>query len=227
MTSACLVFSKSAGFRHESIPAGIAAIQQLGVNHDFNVTATEDASQFNAANLDLFDAVIFLQTTGDVLNSAQEAALQSYIRAGGGFAGVHAASDTEYGWPWYGQLIGAYFSSHPAIQTGTDCWRLTARIHPRGHFPSGGRARMNGITSRRTLAETCMCSRRWTKPPTPAARWVQIIRSHGAMTSTADDPGTPRSATRGSYSDPLFLEHLLGGIEWAAGHARGRLPAGR
>ena len=109
-----LVFSKTAGFRHDSIPAGIAAIQQLGQQNGFNVTATEDAAQFTDANLANFDVVVFLSTTGDVLDDAQQAAFERYIKAGGGFVGIHAAADTEYGWDFYGQMIGAYFRNHPA-----------------------------------------------------------------------------------------------------------------
>lgn len=112
-----LVFSKTAGFRHDSIPAGIAAIQALGAANNFTVVATEDATAFNDANLAAFATVVFLSTTGDVLDANQQAAFERYIRAGHGYVGVHAAADTEYGWAWYGNLAGAYFSSHPAIQS--------------------------------------------------------------------------------------------------------------
>jgi cytochrome c len=109
-----LVFSKTAGFRHDSIPAGIAAIQQLGAQHGFQVDATEDASLFTDAVLAHYDTVIWLSTTSDVLDDAQQAAFERYIRAGGGYTGIHAAADTEYTWPWYGQLVGAYFRNHPS-----------------------------------------------------------------------------------------------------------------
>ena len=123
-----LVFSKTAGFRHGSITPGIAAIQQLGTANDFTVEATEDSAQFTDANLARFDAVIWLSTTGDVLNAAQQAAFERYIAAGGGYVGVHAASDTEYDWPWYGGLVGAYFASHPADQTATV--KVADQVHP-------------------------------------------------------------------------------------------------
>ena len=109
-----LVFSKTAAFRHGSIPAGVAAIEKLGAEHGFTVDATEDAGAFTDANLAKYDVVIWLSTTGDVLDTTQQAAFERYIKAGGGYAGVHAASDTEYDWPWYGELVGAYFSGHPA-----------------------------------------------------------------------------------------------------------------
>src|ERR671922_3058486 len=108
-----LVFSKTAAFRHASIPTGVAAVQQLGVEHDFAVDATEDASAFNDANLAQYDVVVFLSTTGDVLDDTQQGAFERYIEAGGGYAGIHSASDTEYDWPWYGGLVGAYFRDHP------------------------------------------------------------------------------------------------------------------
>jgi len=114
-----LVFSKTAGFRHDSIPAGIAAIQDLGAANGFSVATTEDAAAFTDDNLAQYAAVIWLSTTGDVLDLNQQAAFERYIQAGGGYVGVHAASDTEYQWPWYGELVGAYFASHPANQQAT------------------------------------------------------------------------------------------------------------
>ena len=114
-----LVFSKTAGFRHDAIPAGIQAIRDLGAANDFTVTATEDANAFTTANLAQYEAVVFLSTTGDVLNATQQTAFESYIRGGGGYVGVHAAADTEYDWPFYGELVGACFASHPAIQQAT------------------------------------------------------------------------------------------------------------
>lgn len=110
-----LVFSKTAGFRHASIEAGILAVQSLGSTNDFEVEATEDAEQFTPENLSRFDAVIWLNTTLDVLNPPQQSAFADYIRAGGGFVGVHSAADTEHDWPFYGQLVGAYFLAHPVL----------------------------------------------------------------------------------------------------------------
>ncbi|MFT7036007.1 MAG: cytochrome c, partial [Cyclobacteriaceae bacterium] len=111
-----LVFSKTLGWRHSSIETGVAALQKLGQQYSFEVDATEDASTFNEDNLKQYDAVIFLNTTGNVLDYYQQADFERYIQSGGGFVGVHAATDTEYDWPWYGRLVGAYFTSHPKIQ---------------------------------------------------------------------------------------------------------------
>src|SRR5215813_10800744 len=108
-----LVFSKTTGFRHDSIPDGIAAIQQLGRDNQFAVDTSEDSALFTDKNLAQYKAVIFLNTTGDLFDDSQKSALQHYIQSGGGFAGIHSASDTEHNWPWYGQLLGSFFQSHP------------------------------------------------------------------------------------------------------------------
>ncbi|MSR69638.1 MAG: ThuA domain-containing protein, partial [Phycisphaerales bacterium] len=101
-----LVFTKTATFRHDSIPQGITCVQEL-LAPDVEVVATEDSAQFTAENLKSFRAVVFLSTTGDVLNDAQQTAFQEFIESGGGFAGIHAASDTEHDWVWYDEMIGA------------------------------------------------------------------------------------------------------------------------
>lgn len=115
-----LVFSKTAGWHHDSINAGVTAIQNLGKLHDFNVFWTEDANRvFNDKELAKYKVVVFLLTTGDVLNNEQQAAFEKFIRAGGGFVGVHSASDTEYDWPWYTKMVGHMFHIHPVVQTAT------------------------------------------------------------------------------------------------------------
>ncbi|MFY0653572.1 MAG: ThuA domain-containing protein [Cyclobacteriaceae bacterium] len=114
-----LVFSKTEGYRHESIETGVETIKKLGEKKGFEVDATEDASVFNEENLKNYAAVIFLNTTQNVLDYYQQADFERYIQAGGGFVGIHAAADTEYEWSWYGRLVGAYFKSHPSgLQTG-------------------------------------------------------------------------------------------------------------
>ena len=108
-----LVFSKTAAFRHASIEPGIAALTRLADEAGIALDATEDGNAFTPENLDHYGAVVFLSTTGDVLDESQQEALEAFVRGGGGFVGVHAASDTEYDWPWYGRLVGAYFDGHP------------------------------------------------------------------------------------------------------------------
>lgn len=114
---AVLVFSATRGFRHSSIPDGIAALKQIAARNNWKLVATEDSSYFTPANLAQFNTVVLLNTTGNVFGAEQQTALQDYVKKGGGIAGVHAAADCEYEWPWYNKLIGAYFESHPAIQS--------------------------------------------------------------------------------------------------------------
>ncbi|HTL07312.1 MAG TPA: ThuA domain-containing protein, partial [Chitinophagaceae bacterium] len=110
-----LVFSKTAGYHHESIAEGNTAIQKLGSQHNFLVDTSTNAEIFNEDSLKNYAAVVFLSTTGDVLNNFQEAAFERFIQAGGGYMGIHAAADCEYDWGWYGRMVGGYFLSHPGI----------------------------------------------------------------------------------------------------------------
>ena len=137
-----LVFSKTAGFRHGSIGPGITAIKLLGQQNNIGVDAIEDAALFTDAFLARYDAVIWLSTTGDVLNDTQQAAFERYIQAGGGYVGIHAASDTEYTWPWYGQLVGGYFRNHPAARRrrrSSPRTRRTCPPPPAGPLDARGR----------------------------------------------------------------------------------------
>jgi uncharacterized protein len=111
-----LIFSKTAGFRHQSIEPALDALAELGKRHGVHVNTTEDASKFTEQNLSRYNAVVFLHTSGSLFNDEQRTAFKSYIRKGGGFAGIHAAADTEYDWPWYNRLVGAWFNNHPRVQ---------------------------------------------------------------------------------------------------------------
>ncbi|WP_308991856.1 ThuA domain-containing protein [Mariniflexile litorale] len=114
-----LVFTKTSGYHHKSIEAGVKAIEELGLKNNFEVTQTEDSELFSKKKLKQYQLVIFLNTTGDVLNTSQEQAFEAYIKSGGSFMGVHAATDTEFEWPWFGKLVGAYFLDHPKQATAT------------------------------------------------------------------------------------------------------------
>lgn len=111
-----LIFSKTTAFRHESIPKGVATVSEILKAEGIGVQHTEDVVYFCTDSLANFDALIFLSTTGDLFDTAQKKAIQQFINSGKGFVGIHAASDTEHNWPWYGQLVGGYFASHPAVQ---------------------------------------------------------------------------------------------------------------
>jgi cytochrome c len=111
-----LVFSKTTAYRHEVIAAATQALTELGRSEAFNVVATEEADLFSDESLVQFQAVVFLNTTGDVLNQEQQVAFERYIQAGGGFVGIHSAADTEWRedpWYWYQRLVGGVFLSHP------------------------------------------------------------------------------------------------------------------
>jgi cytochrome c len=211
-----LVFSRTTGFRHASIPAGITAIEVLGAFNDFAVEATEDAAAFDDANLARFEAVVFLNTTGDVLDDSQQAAFERYIRAGHGFVGVHSASDTEYGWPWYHALLGATFASHPAIQ------QASVVVVDAGQ------------PSTRALPNPWVRTDEWynftaqTADVTVLARVDETTYAGGTMGAVhpiswqhAYDGGrawyTAMGHTACSFSERAFLDHLLGGIAWAVG----------
>jgi cytochrome c len=214
-----LVFSKTTGYRHDSIPDGIAAIQALGAEHGFSVDASEDAGRFTDAGLAPYRVVVFLSTTGDILDAAQKAAFERYIRSGGGFVGIHSASDTEYGWAWYGRLVGAYFKSHPAIQPAKvliadpehastiglpQQWRRTDEWY---NFRSNPRDTVHVLA---TVDESTYSG--GTMGADHPIAWCQSIEG-GRSWYTA------MGHTKESYAEPLFRRHLLGGIESAAGVA--------
>ena len=140
-----LVFSKTKGFRHESIAAGKKMFIETAAPKNYTVDTTEDATVFTYANLKKYNAVVFLNTTGDVLDSAQQRAFEQYIQRGGGFVGIHSATDTEYDWPWYNKLVGAYFDSHPSPQNAHEKSYTGGKMndfHPMSwyHLYDGGKA---------------------------------------------------------------------------------------
>lgn len=118
-TPRILAFTETAGFRHGSIPSALAAVTTISGELGFAIDSADDSAPFTPENLSRYKAVVFLLTSGDVLNEEEQAAFEGYIRSGGGFVGIHSASDTEYSWPWYGQLIGSYFGGHPLPQSAT------------------------------------------------------------------------------------------------------------
>ncbi len=209
-----LVFTKTAGYYHTSIPDGVVAIMKLGKENNFLVDSTRDASYFVEDSLKKYSLVIFLSTTMNVLNADQQVAFQRFIQAGGGFVGVHAAADTEYDWPWYNQLIGAYFASHPKQQK--------AMIDVRD----------------KTHISTSFLPTRWErfdewysyKSIMPDIKVLATLDestyeggingdNHPIIWYHEFDGGrsfyTGLGHTKESYSEPLFLQHLLGGIKYA------------
>jgi type 1 glutamine amidotransferase len=214
---AALVFSKTAGYRHASIEPGIEAIGRLAERGRFQVDATEAADVFADDRLARYRVVIFLNTSGDVLDDAQQAAFERFVRRGGGYVGIHSASDTEYDWPWYGALAGAYFLKHPAIQPAT--LRVVDRDHPStSALPLEWKRRDEWYNFRDRPAERM---RVLVEIDEGSYSGGSMGLRHPMAWCHAYDGGrawyTALGHTIDSYAEPLFQEHLLGGILWAAG----------
>jgi cytochrome c len=212
-----LVFSKTAGFVHSSIPTGIAAVQKLGQDNGFDVDTTKNAAYFNDDSLKRYSAVVFLSTTGNVLDYRQEAAFERYIQAGGGFVGVHAATDTEYDWKWYGKLVGAYFKSHPRPQSAR--FIIKDRDFPATKF----------FTDSVWQRTDELYNFKEINPDVNVLITIDESSYEGGANGAHHpmswyheyDGGrafyTELGHTEESYSEENYLKHLLGGIQYAIG----------
>ncbi len=217
-TPKVLVFSKTMGFNHNSIPSGIAAIQALGDAYNFQVDTTKNSNMFREEILKDYAAVIFLSTTGNVLNHEEEAAFERYIQAGGGFAGIHAASDTEYDWNWYGRLVGAYFESHPSGVAQADYHIKNRKFIATSHFGDDLWVHTDELYNFKKIYE-------------PIQVLIEVDEktyeggTNGAFHPMAwyheYDGGrsfyTALGHTDKSFSEQKFLDHILGGIQYAIG----------
>ncbi len=214
-----LIFSKTVSFHHESIPAGIEAIRALGKQHDFTVDTTTNSESFNEKTLKNYNVIVFLSTTGDVLNDAQQLEMNRWIQAGGGFVGIHAAADTEYDWPWYGELVGAYFNGHPNDPNVRDA---VVKVVDKTHI------------STKHLPESWPRTDEWYNYKDIQGDLTVLLnldeKSYQGGTNGDNHPITwyhdfdgGRSWYTGlghtdeTYKDTNFLEMLWGGIQYAAG----------
>ncbi|MDQ1035469.1 type 1 glutamine amidotransferase [Streptomyces sp. V3I8] len=210
-----VVYTRTTDYRHESIPAGIAAVRSLGAAHGFTVHATEDPGFFDAP-VGPYAAVVFLSTSGDVLTPAGREHLAAYVEAGGGFVGVHAAACTEYDWPYYGELLGARFARHPEYQKGRvvvedhdhpatrhlpGTWNLTDEWYD---FRAGPRNSVRVLLS----ADETSYEGGGMGQDHPLAWCHEQGRGRSFYTALghADE----------AYDNPDFRTHLLGGITWAS-----------
>lgn len=215
-----LVFSKTKGFRHDAIPVGKIALIKLGSENNFLVDTTEDANAFTPQNLKQYAAVIFFHTTGDVLDSVQQLAFQEYIEHGGGFVGVHAATDTEYDWPWYGKLVGAYFVSHPAQQEAVIKVADRHRSLATQPLPDDWKRKDEWYNFRDIQPDLHILLTIDEKSYTGGINgdvhpmsWYHDYEGGRAFY-------TELGHTKESYIDPLYLAHLLGGINYAIGRKK-------
>lgn len=213
-----MVFSKTEGYRHDCIETGIKSIQKLGKENNFKVDMTEDSNVL-ISGLNNYDVIIFLNTTGDILANAQQEKFEKYIKKGGGFVGIHSAADTEYDWPWYGKLVGAYFLSHPKQQQAT----------------------INVVNSEHL--STSFLGLKWSK----FDEWynyknintdINVLMKLDEKSYEGGKNGdnhpiawyhkyeggrvfyTGLGHTKKSYQDEKFLKHILGGINYAMGRSK-------
>jgi len=210
-----IVFSKTEGYRHQSIKYGVKSIKKLGKENQFSVQATENANELILA-LKSCKVVIFLSTTGNILNNAQQKEFKKYINNGGGFVGIHAAADTEYKWSWYGNMLGAYFKNHPKQQEAKI--DILNRQHLATHFLSEEWAKFDEWYNYKNINPN-----------------INILLNLDEKSYTGGENGknhpiawfhkfeggnifyTGLGHTKESYQNSTFLKHILGGIQYAMG----------
>lgn len=209
-----LVFTRTGGFRHDSIPVAVYTLHTLGGKLGWQVEHGEDAGAFSPRKLARYRVVVFANTTGDVLDESQQAALRGFIESGGGFIGIHSAADTEYGWPWYETLVGAWFHSHPpglqktavVFEGGNKLlegrWRVTDELYNYRSHPRDD-VHVVATVDEREYAGGTMGSDH------PIA-WC---RRMGAGRSWYTGLGHARDM----YADATFRKHLMRGLRFAAG----------
>ncbi|MGH6656994.1 MAG: ThuA domain-containing protein [Actinocrinis sp.] len=211
-----LVYSRTTRFRHDSIPAATAALRELGRDVGLEVDATEDPDAFKPAALDAYAVVVFLSTSGDVLTDDGRAAFASWVRAGGGFVGVHLASGTEYGWEFFGQLVGARFTRHPRFQPAivtVEDQRHPASAHLPAHwhvsdewyeFEASPRGAVRVLAS---IDERCYEGGTMGEDH-PLAWCHENCGGRAFYTALGHDEA--------AYGDAAFRAHLRGALTWAA-----------
>ena len=220
-----LLFTKTDGFHHESIQEGVSAVRQLAARNTFAVDWHENASIFSDKGLEKYQVIVFLNTTANILNDEQQGAMERFIKAGKGFVGVHSATDTEYDWPWYNKMVGMMFKIHPAQQTAylnimnTDfpgMQRWPKKLLWTDEWYEFKEILAKDLTYLINIDE---------KTYNPTAKWgTNESKGMGDFHPIAwyhnYDGGRAFYTALGHiglvYNEPLFLEHLYGGIYWAA-----------
>ena len=221
-----LVFSRTAGFRHEAIPAGISCLERIASKNGWRISSTEDPSVFSDENLAKFDVTVWLMTTGDVLDSAQKEAFRRFIRTGKGFVGVHSATITENDWPWFVSLVGAKFTGHPPTQKG----RLVIEDRDHPAIPESMPSEWVRVDEWYSFdrnprgVSRVLISIDESSYQVDDNQWFpgvkQRMGDHPLVWCHEYEGGrifqTALGHTTESYADPLFIAHLEGAILWAA-----------
>lgn len=208
-----LLLTKTAGFRHESIADGVKLFEQHAAEWNIAVTSTESTSNFTTAGLKNIDLIVLLNTTGDIFAEAEQDALQAYIRNGGSLLGIHAATDAEYDWPWYGSMIGGWFSDHPHTQ------QATCNIAQPNH------ASMAGLPLQWVRTDEWY-NFKGLQPDNNVLITIDessyVGGKHGTnhpLCWTREFDGgrifyTAMGHTPASYTEPLYIEHIKGAVNW-------------
>lgn len=216
-----LVFSKTGGWRHDSIETGWEMFRELSAAHDFDITISEDSSLFTDAQLSDFDAIVFLNTTGDILDDEQQAAMERFIRSGGGFVGIHSATDTEMeAWDWYNRLAGAAFDGHPNEPSNVQEASLAVvdAVHPAtSELPPAFQytdewydfARVNTETTTLLTIDRQSYIGAKGQGLEPISWFHEFDGGRVFYTNLGHSSET--------FLDPLFQTHLLGGMIYAVG----------
>jgi len=223
-----LIFTKTAGFYHASIPNAIKAFSEIGRKQKWQITFTEDSTLFTDKELMKYDVVVFLLTTGNnLLNEKQKLAFQNYVENGGGFVGVHTATDTEYKWPWYEKLVGAHFLGHPPVHKGklvienknhpsTQCFEADTVKWTDEFYTFDRNPRLN--TNLAILVSIDEKSYNITENP-----WFKnvnlVMGDHPLIWCQQVGKGRSFQTALGHlpeiYDNSLFRKHLTGAIQWA------------
>ncbi|WAC14750.1 ThuA domain-containing protein [Dyadobacter pollutisoli] len=220
---AVLIFSKTNGFRHESIEVGIAAFKKAGLENGWDVHATENGALINSDYLHQFQVVVFLSTTGEILTPAQKSAFEKYIENGGGYAGIHSASDTEHGWAWYGKLLGTFFRDHtflplhlPEAEIITENAAHPANRGLPGRWTKADEWYNFKENIRKNEGFQVLLSLNDGSYP---SFWYKMNGDHPISWTHRVGKGRMFYTAMGhhadTFSDPTAMRHMIGGIAWA------------
>jgi type 1 glutamine amidotransferase len=211
-----LIFTKTNGFRHQSIEKGREVLTELMLTRNIQVDSTENADLFTIKNLKKYDALIFLNTTGDLFNETQQQALIKYIQDGGGYVGIHASTDAEYDWPWYGQMAGGYFKSHPKQQEAVV--RVIDKNHPSTRMLPDEWKRFDEWYNFKDVNPDIKVL---AKLDETSYEGGEMNNNHPIVWYHEFEGGrvfyTGFGHTDQTFEDPLFQEHVMGGIQYAIG----------